>query len=91
MEDDKRLTNPKAGGFDPENFVNDLVNADSTEFGRSAGRRNDNRTAVATNLPGADTDLKPSSYPKLRGEYIVSSDSSSEDNDDEEVKDIVGD
>ena len=74
--------------------MEDLVNADSTEFGQGAGRRNNNRAGVVTDLRDADaghTGLEPTSYPKLRGEYIVSSDSSSADNDDEEVKDIVGD
>jgi hypothetical protein len=64
-----------------------LVNADSKEFGKGAGRRNNNRTGVANDLRGtaagrAVDGLNPASFPKLKGEYVVSSDSSSEDVDD---------
>ena len=36
--------NRAAGGFDPDNFMEDLVGANSTEF--SKGGRNNNRTGM---------------------------------------------
>ena len=67
--------------------MDDLVNANSKEFGKDTGRRGNNRAGVAADLretaAGRAADgREPASLPKLRGEYIVSSDSSSDGEDD---------
>ena len=53
--------------MDPENFMDDIVNAQSTEFAK--GGRSDNRTGVKLtqeNIASAKT-KEDAAYPKLQG------------------------